>query len=294
LIEQSVAYKMGKLSQGGYTSYLLRLADEEKLSTESYPNLMRYAGYRLLYESIDIEVLKDEVRELEDRIREKLFRSPDEKALFGFSKKAEVIRDLFDVKLSSAGLAFYKAHGAEFNESDFRKFLDEQGSRYGVTAAAAADLEGIFKALPDAMRFYETAEKRNQALLANTIKKMKENGQSVGCLVTGGFHSRGITELLKEKQLSYVVILPRFDKDKTRPYLTLITNTQDSYRDYAESEQVLEAKMEMTAHFFAQVVFKTAGENSREDDFTKNARAQKAVEKAKEDYVNEYRRCRVA
>jgi len=43
------------------------------------------------------------------------------------------------------------------------------------------------------MEFYALATKRNDAIINNTIRTMRENKQTVAALVTGGFHTKGIT-----------------------------------------------------------------------------------------------------
>ncbi len=147
------------------------------------------------------------------------------------------------------------------------------------------DLPGIFDAIPGFLNFYESAEKRNQALLANTIKRMRERGEHVACLVTGGFHSRGITELLKNQDMSYLVILPRFNKKSTRPYLTIVTNQSASYREWVNSAQVLETKRRMIAHYFAQVAFSALKDKENVSVARKNELIRKAVDAAKEEYL---------
>ncbi|MBI4353493.1 MAG: hypothetical protein HY593_06195, partial [Candidatus Omnitrophica bacterium] len=289
LVAESVAYKLGKISQGAFSSYLLDLARSEGVDLSAYPHLVRYTDYMTLYESIDIDALKDEVLQLEEKIRERLFRSKEERELHQLVRQAQVIRDLFEVKLSSGGLAYYRQHRDEFKLETFKKFLEEKGKRYGVFWWEGGELEAIFRDIPESIRFYDSAEKRNEALLNNTVKQMRENGQTTACLVTGGFHSKGITELLKGNHTSYIVILPRFNKKAKRPYLTLITNSEASFRKFAESEEVLRTKLEMTAHFFAQVAFKAIEKTPYENDAEKNERMQREVARARELYGKRYK-----
>ncbi|HTL70907.1 MAG TPA: hypothetical protein VL404_06415, partial [Candidatus Eisenbacteria bacterium] len=289
LVSQSLAYKLGKISQGVFSSYLLETASSNGVKLADYPNLTAYADYMVLYESIDIDALKDEVKDLEERIREKLFRGDEERELFRLSKQADTLHDLFEVRLSSVSLAFYKSHASEFSAAAFEKFIAESGKKHGILAEPGLDVQDIFASMPDGVRFYEGAERRNNALLENTVRRMKENGQSMACLVTGGFHSRGIADLMKSEQMSYIVIMPRFDKKTTRPYLTIITNSQTSYADFARSREVLETKIEMTAHFFAQIAFRAAARVAVGTDAERNDKVQKEVAITKDLYMNAYR-----
>ncbi|MFA6143076.1 MAG: hypothetical protein WC738_07285, partial [Candidatus Omnitrophota bacterium] len=90
--------------------------------------------------------------------------------------------------------------------------------------------------LDTAMDFYRTAEARNQAILRNTIKRMDAEGTEVAALITGGYHTKGISDLLKQKQTSYLVILPKFDSSKgTRPYVAILTNRNDNHHERVKS-----------------------------------------------------------
>ncbi|MDD3906313.1 MAG: HEAT repeat domain-containing protein [Candidatus Omnitrophica bacterium] len=65
---------------------------------------------------------------------------------------------------------------------------------------------------------------------------MNKEGQTVAALITGGYHTKGISELLKQKETSYLVILPKFDASKPeRPYVAILTNKKDNYEELLES-----------------------------------------------------------
>ena len=42
----------------------------------------------------------------------------------------------------------------------------------------------------------------------NTVSEVEKRNVKVASLITGGFHTKGLTKLLKEKGYSYVVISP--------------------------------------------------------------------------------------
>ena len=63
-----------------------------------------------------------------------------------------------------------------------------------------------------ALKFYEGAEKRDQSLLNNTLNASQSRGTSV--LITGGFHTRGLVELMKKQGIGYAVIQPKFSSSE--------------------------------------------------------------------------------
>ncbi len=77
-------------------------------------------------------------------------------------------------------------------------------------------------------------------MVSNTIRQMRENKVTVGAIVTGGFHTKGITGILQSDKVSYLILLPRFDsKKEKRPYITIFTNKASEYKRYAESGDYL-------------------------------------------------------
>lgn len=236
LILKSISFKLGKISASMYYSHLVDLARIEKMDLEKrYPNILTYVEYMTLYESVDINALKDEVIDYENHIKEKIFRNNDERKLAGLLRKASILVDLIEVKLTSTSLKYFDKHRQEFTAQEFTDFIRSMHARYEIRIPADLDISGVFEAMPAAERFYELTLKRNDVMVANTIKRMRDKGETVAALITGGFHTEGIAELLKKDKLSYLIILPKFDKDKTRPYMTIITNKNKVYSDLTEN-----------------------------------------------------------
>ncbi len=58
-------------------------------------------------------------------------------------------------------------------------------------------------------------------------------------LITGGFHTEGITEYFEEKRISYVVIVPKvdeLDKDDTR-YINALQGRKTPFEKMIENEE---------------------------------------------------------
>ena len=92
LVLESLSFKLGKVSQGDFHQYIVRLAEDMKVSPEPYSNLIRFANYITIYEDIDIAGLFAETEELESAIREKLFRNDDQRILFNLIKAVSVLK----------------------------------------------------------------------------------------------------------------------------------------------------------------------------------------------------------
>jgi len=241
LILKSLSFKLGKISKNQFYSYVLLLAKAEGLDKNLYDELEVFCDYVALYESIDIAELMDEIEDYETRIKEKLYRNEDERKLTELLKDVEILNNIFAMSLTSGQLAYFKSHMDNFKWKTFLDFIKEDYRKYNLPLPAElAEAGELFKELPQAVAFYDAATARNHEMVENILRLMKENNVKVGAIVTGGFHTRGISEILKSDDLSYIILLPRFNpKTGERPYITILTNKTNEYKLYTESGEYL-------------------------------------------------------
>jgi CMP/dCMP kinase len=63
-----------------------------------------------------------------------------------------------------------------------------------------------------AYAFYEAARKREEVFYGKISSVMAKTGDRKAVLITGGFHTDGITELLREHEVSYGILTPRLSE----------------------------------------------------------------------------------
>ena len=241
LILKSLSFKLGKISKSQFYSYLLLLARAEDLDVKHYGELAKFCEYVNLYESIDITELMDEIDDYECRIKDRLYRNGDERKLTALMKDMEILHNVFAVKLTSGQLRYFRSHMEDFTWRNFLDFIKEKYAEYGIPLPAdLAEAADLFRQLPRAVDFYEAATGRNEAMVENTIKLMRQNNVTVGAIITGGFHSKGITDILKSDKVSFMILLPRFNPQTgKRPYITILTNKEKEYEHYTKSGEYL-------------------------------------------------------
>ncbi|MCM8780908.1 MAG: zinc ABC transporter substrate-binding protein, partial [Candidatus Omnitrophica bacterium] len=267
---KGLSFKLGKLSKGDFYVYLKEIAERQKVDLSKFKELNSYIDYVTLYEAIDILEIFNEVASFEDAIKEKLFTKTQQKDLYNYTKFTEYLKQLFEAKLINADYNVLIKLNGGISPQQIAQFLKENYARYNLVLKSELDINAIFEKLPKALEFYELATKRNNAIINNTIQRMREKGQVVAALITGGFHTKGITELLKENKLSYLVIMPKINgKNKTRPYITVITDKKSPYEKMLETGRYqISAGMflrnidDLTAH--ALMVFSLAAAEGRD------------------------------
>ncbi len=252
----------------------LALARDADLDLTGYASVVAFSAYLELTQVLQHHRLLPELEQLEWALTERLAGSDDAQTLAKLVRHAQLLRDLFSLKLTPDQVVYYQAHRDEFTAKTFTAFLkrpeggfstpprqargrsnenDVRSSSSEVRHSSLADgvekpqldLAAVLDAhLPLAERFYALAYQRDRVLLDNTlalvqgreaslVKREAAGTSSVTAdsqarplthdvrratndtirpeavlLVAGGFHTPGVTALLRERQIPYVVITP--------------------------------------------------------------------------------------
>ena len=232
LLDKSLYFKTGKISPLAFYSYLetLSLRDDTPPMAEEYSQLARYIEYIKLYSSIENIALFKEIEAMEKALKEKLFTSGIQRKIDSLSYNLEVLNDLFNLKLTKETLQYYRDNRKQFLTSNIINFISENGPKYGIKYKLDPSFRNIDVQLPGLEKFYQLAEERDSVLVSNTIDKMRQERAKLAVLVSGGFHTQGITKLLKDKQISYVVVTPKVSKlQEDNPYTQALLGGKNEF-----------------------------------------------------------------
>ncbi|MFA6635993.1 MAG: hypothetical protein WCV56_02615, partial [Candidatus Omnitrophota bacterium] len=231
LVQISVRFKTGRVSQGEFHRYLAAQAETAGLDPEEYGNLISFTRYVTIYEDMDILEIFGFMDDIERTVREKLFRNDEERELYHIDRALRIIEKLYTISLTTDDRRYMSEYGEYFTREKIKEFIREKCHKYALKPDEKYDLDAIYGNLHKGYEFYELAEKRNAAMIQKTVKAMRQNGKKAAALITGGFHSDGLKGLIKGNGLSYLVILPKFENDKDRPYITVLTNRKQPYEE---------------------------------------------------------------
>lgn len=120
------------------------------------------------------------------------------------------------------------------------KYFTENFNLFNAILAKYCGNEALQSVLPEIdiiNSFYESNLKRNEIFVKNItdgflpVSASAENPgkKKVTVCVTGGFHSEGLEKILKEKGLSYIVVMPRINKysDSEAVYATALSERME-------------------------------------------------------------------
>jgi hypothetical protein len=197
LTRLSVAYRSSQVSYADFYTYLKGLCLHAGVVLKSYPAMDDYIRYVLLADQINAETLLSELTTLERKAFAVLAKSPEAQELVAQSRLSYLNAQLVDFSLTpDEWKEYYSLKDAETINTDYRSFE----------------------------AFYQEAETRDQAMADNLLKAMgEEKGQSVAILVTGGYHSAGLTAQLTQAGATIISVVPKIEKVETAQGATYLS-----------------------------------------------------------------------
>lgn len=197
LTAQSVAYRAGEVSYAEFYSFLQTLCARAGISLQSFPAMKQYIRYVLLADGINAETLLSDLMSLERQAYAFLAKTPEAMDLVKKSRANYLAEKLADFSLTP-----------------------EEWKEYKTVSDGEKDLTSFES-------FYQEADSRDHAMAENVLKAIKgTKGSGVSIIVTGGFHSPGLTAHLTQAGATVISIVPKIDKLETTQgatYLSVFT-----------------------------------------------------------------------
>lgn len=235
LLYKHLNYKLQQITPQEFFEYFTETARGYDLS--SYSNVATYITYLNQYEKIDQIALFDELEKVMQEIQNQLYDNTEQRQLIQLAKESHILKNLVSLKVTKNELKYYENNTDLFTVDRFLSFLKQHAPTYQIPFNTLSDYSVISQRLPLLDDFYTIAKKRNEALIGNTLAEMDLEDTNIAVLVTGGFHTEGITEILKREGISYKVISPVLTQHATNElYLSRIAGLP------TEIEQMLTAE----------------------------------------------------
>ncbi|MBI3012943.1 MAG: hypothetical protein HYY63_04885, partial [Elusimicrobia bacterium] len=246
LVSASLSYRLGNISYGAFYRYLMDVCSAYGVSIQKWPEMDKYIRYVLISDKIRSEELFAELEQLEKRRIKSLVLTPQEKSLMELSQDMMLLEKLIGYRLSPTDWEDYQTKRETIRAIPQRaqnlRLIAEKpalgmvapeivvdpalGDRSGGQPKTVniAELGGgekvvsnLDRLLKPFERFNSAAISRNDVLVNNLLKKFQtissgSQNTRIAVLVAGGFHTAGMTEILKQKNVAYAVLTPRLGK----------------------------------------------------------------------------------
>jgi len=203
-----------------------------------YPAFSLFAGYVTLRAELDPKVLFAEIEYLFTQMLDALAKEPQQKALLALYRDGELLRKLLHLELS-------RTQWRELVDAGDRVTVTNLVERLKTAIIAAGDTsvrkdqEVMPKAFSGKMtelfktglEFYGFARQREGVFYKEMQNAMSQRKITKAVLITGGFHTDGMSDLFRENSVSYGIVTPRLS-EKSDERLYRSTMLQDGKQNF--------------------------------------------------------------
>jgi len=214
LMAKAELFKKEKISPFSFYSYLKELSDRHlKDSATKYPALYDFVDYLTKVNLLDTTALFNEMEELAFDVKLQFARTQEQKTLINALRNIKFLEGFFNLKVSNEELNYYLDNKDSHKIAFFESFLKPTLKKYGLSSFVDYNPDLIDMYLEEIEIFYDTVKKRDEAMYKNTTSEVKRRNAKVAALISGGFHTEGITRMLREAGYSYIVVSPFSDTE---------------------------------------------------------------------------------
>ncbi|MFH1790687.1 MAG: hypothetical protein ABH885_01720, partial [Candidatus Omnitrophota bacterium] len=221
LIDRTMEYKKGEISPSAYYEYLFRKMRSCGMDPAGYKDLAAYKTYLDEYDNVEKTVFFEELFDLERYIADSLSGTRDEEELYYLSDDMYVLDKLFSAALTRKQYDYLSGQSGRLSIKDYVNFIGEKAPWYNMPADINPDVMEIDAYKDEMTRFYTYSFERDEVFMEN-IEKYSAGNDAI-FVVTGGFHTDSLTDLMKDRGYSYLVITPKLTQEKYNPYFKLLS-----------------------------------------------------------------------
>jgi len=221
LIQCSLQHRTGQLGYGDYHRYLKTLCRSSGIALEQWKQLSDYITYVMMADRIDRNALLDELTNMEETVQNGLCRTAEQRNLVALSRRLSLLEKLSAHEMTPADWTTYEKDrpgilSLPLNQKQIpphppfqRGDLEALETGPTVAPPLSSVVQDFASLLAPFESFCRTAVTRNEAFVDNLLVQAKQQNARVAVLIAGGFHSEGLTEIFRKRDISWVVATPR-------------------------------------------------------------------------------------
>ncbi|MBN1587543.1 MAG: iron-containing alcohol dehydrogenase [Candidatus Omnitrophica bacterium] len=213
-----------------------------------YGILQSALRYQVLSTQVKVAELNDQLSALQQLVLDGMLVPGPQKQLMEALRQARALRKLLDLELSPEEFSDFLQAEKLQSVRNTKKLMAQFAGPEISPDTEPLDWEVLEESLGDlvsgAKGFYRIALERDAAFLRNIRRQLQQSKADRCIVVTGGFHTPGLVQGLREAEFSFIVVRPVFspDSDESRyrnlllgerlPLEQLLRSLENSYRPY--------------------------------------------------------------
>jgi hypothetical protein len=202
LAHAALAFRSGHLRPGDFYRTLRNAIHRSGLTLNPYPHFEAYVRYVILADSIQPEILQEEMERLESSLWNRLAKTPEEHRQVALIRDLRLMEGLATLTLTPQDWTHYLERSAELHQLPHR--MNEPSMNHPTWIQELTPFE----------QFYTCAEARNSALAKNVSALFTRTSQNrpLVVLVAGGFHSAGLAPIFAAQGISVLTLSPKLSE----------------------------------------------------------------------------------
>ncbi|MBI3999143.1 MAG: hypothetical protein HY351_00865 [Candidatus Omnitrophica bacterium] len=194
---------------------LYESAGNKGFKFDDYPSLVRLWASLIFQSELDPEKFFQEIDSASDRLFDSLTQKDGERELVALFKDSIILEKLFSLQLTREEYASLAETKVRYQPDLIWERLDQiEAGTYNtkqppLLGNKRPNLRAASSWIEKAFYFYDVALRRENHLVANTERLIRERKSDRAILITGGFHSEGLKESFLKDHFSYIEISPR-------------------------------------------------------------------------------------
>ncbi|MDD5439212.1 MAG: hypothetical protein PHS37_03405 [Candidatus Omnitrophica bacterium] len=221
LVQKSIDFKNGNLPAADFYEYLFMKGRSCDMDSKPYPELVKYKAYLEQYDSVEKDVFFSEIFNIERYVVDNLVKKDDERKLYYLADDLGIMNKLFSVSLTRQQYDYFNEHKSDLSAKNYIDFINQKAQWYKMQANINPDVEKLDTYKDKISNFYACSFDRDNAFMDNIDKYAGE--KKAFFMVTGGFHTDNMKDLLKKAGYSYILITPKLEQEKYNPYFKLLS-----------------------------------------------------------------------
>lgn len=273
---------------------------EKGFSFDHYPAFTRFLEASVLQSEIDPERLFTEMEKLYQKLIEASSLKEEERKLVGLIQEEGLHERLFDLELTPKDFSKIASLAQTESGRPLVRFLLNieslhEKTRLGPKKFVPANIEVLETVYGEAIRFYELAKEREETMVskileqtsapstAHQVPSQENHGAPVTVLITGGFHSDGLSRTFRKKRIPYTILSPRItEKVFNEAYVSSLLGEKKTAFDVQYLEPALKEisraiRVRMTSDLEIVREIKTVLQAIIETAFTEKMPAERTV-----------------
>ncbi|MFT5207637.1 MAG: hypothetical protein ACI9CF_001394, partial [Candidatus Omnitrophota bacterium] len=187
---------------------IITQAEAKGIPTQALREIQKYKNYLSEFATLDFDQLLNGLNKLESEVYAQFLTSTELNTLHAIDDHIKLLQKAYKIQLNNAENRQLQLNADVFLPAAWQAFLNKQLGQLGFFEDMIAHQPVLDETKEQISNFYELVNQRDLSFIQKTKEQLADRKQDAAFLITGGYHTQHLTQLLKEQNYSYIVLTP--------------------------------------------------------------------------------------